>query len=232
MSIATLRKVIAVAYALLSAFAVPAMAADGSLLIDFEHFPGPDGIIGTADDIPAPNCPSPSGICPPLLGNQFASAGITFANGVLLFEGSLLPGSPPTNHFISASPPDAILSRPVTGISITSYSFWTATLYALDENNNVIASDTLTNPNAGSAFFLGTLNVSANRNIRRFIVLPAGCQIGASSCDPILNLDNLTLFAPATSDPAGIPMVSAWGLLVLPSLPAAIGAYAAERSMG
>jgi hypothetical protein len=82
----------------------------------------------------------------------------------------------------------------VTGISITSYSVWTATLYALDEANNVIASNTLTNPNAGSSFFLGTLSVSTSNPIRRFTVLAGDCQIG-EGCDQILNLDDLVLTA-------------------------------------
>ena len=157
--------------------------------------------------------------------------GITFTSGTL-FEGSFFPDSLPTNHYISSTPPDATLSRLVTGISITSYSFWTATLYALDESNNVIASDTLTNPNAGSAPFLGTLNVSADRPIRRFTVLPAGCQIGVSPCDQILNLDDLVLIAPATPGAPGIPTVTGWGLLLLAALLAAIGTYAADRFVG
>jgi hypothetical protein len=217
-----------VVYMFVLAAIVPAMAAEGPVFIDFERFPGPDGIIGTADDIPAPsNCHL--GVCS-LLSNEFSSMGITFTRGTL-FEGNFFPGSLPTNHFISSTPPDATLSRLVTGISITSYSIWTATLYALDENNNVIASDTLTNPNAGSAFLLGTLNVSADRPIRRFTVLPAGCQIGVSMCDPILNLDNLVLIAPATPGAPGIPTGTGWGLLILAALLAATGAYAAHRSV-
>lgn len=196
-----LRQAAAAAYTFLFAVIAPAMAADGPVFIDFERFPGPDGIIGTPDDIPAPsNCaPPPIGICG-TLSNEFSSMGITFTSGTL-FQGSFFPGSLPTNHFISSAPPDATLSKCVTGISITSYSVWTATLYALDENNNVIASDTLINPNAGSAFFLGTLNVSANRPIRRFTVLPAGCQIGVWPCNPILNLDDLVLIAPGPTKP-------------------------------
>ncbi len=227
MSVPAMRRVAAVAYMLLFTAVAPAMAADGSVLIDFEAFPGPDGIIGTADDVPAPShCPS--GVCGPL-SNEFSSMGITFTRGTL-FEGSLFPSPAPTNHYISSTPPDANLYRLVTGISITSYSFWTATLYALDENNNVIASDTLTNPNAGSSFLLGTLSVSANRPIRRFTVLPAGCQIGASPCDPILNLDNLILIAPATPGPPGVPTVSGWGMLVLVVLLGTVGALLIGRS--
>lgn len=224
-----------VACMFLFAAIAPAMAAEGPVFIDFERFPGPDGIIGTADDIAAPPAPpAPSnctvGPCPvALLNDQFSSMGITFTRGTLHI-GSLFPNSLPTNHFISSTPPDATLSRLVTGISITSYSFWTATLYALDENNNVIASDTLTNPSAGSAFLLGTLNVSAARPIRRFTVLPAGCQIGVSLCDPILNLDNLVLVAPATPGAPGIPTGTGWGLLILAALLAATGAYVVHRS--
>lgn len=229
MSLPAMHQITAVACMFLFAAIAPAMAAEGPVLIDFERFPGPDGIIGTADDIPAPSGCTVGPCVHRLLSNEFSSMGITFTRGTL-FEGNLFPSSLPTNHYISSTPPDATLSRLVTGISITSYSFWTATLYALDENNNVIASDTLTNPNAGSAFFLGTLNVSADRPIRRFTVLAAGCQIGASLCDPILNLDDLVLIAPATPGAPGIPTGTGWGLLILAALLAATGAYAADRS--
>jgi hypothetical protein len=224
MSMPAMLRVAAVACTLFAVIA-PAMATDGPVLIDFERFPGPDGIIGTADDIPAPTCPG--GFCG-LLSSEFSGTGVTFTGGTL-FEGGFFPGSLSTNHFISASPPDAIVSRLVTGISIRSYSFWTATLYALDENNNVIAANTLTNPNAGSAFLLGTLSVSADRPIRRFTVLPAGCQIGGGNCPQILNLDDLVLMAPATPAPVGIPAFEGWGRLVLAALLAAIGAYLAYR---
>jgi hypothetical protein len=165
-------------------------AAQAQVTIDFERFPGPDGILGTADDtFPVCNVPVNSP-CEPL-GSHFASMGITFTSGEI-FQGGFFPGSSLSNHYVSSSPPDATFSVPISGISITSFSFWTATLYALDEADNVIASNTLSNPNAGSGFFLGTLSVSANRPIRRFTVLAAGCQIG-SPCDQILNLDNLVL---------------------------------------
>ena len=49
--------------------------------------------------------------------------------------------------------------------------------------------------------------------------------------DPILNLDNLILIAPATPGPPGIPTVTGWALLVLAALLAATGAYAARRSV-
>lgn len=166
-----------------------ARTTNTSVTIDFERFPGPDGILGTADDT-FPACDT-QGTCE-LLSNQFASMGIMFTRG-LLEQGGLFPGSGLSNHFVSSSPPDATFSVPVTGISITSYSLWAATLYALDEADNVIASNTLMNPQAGSSFLLGTLSVSTSGPIHRFTVLPAGCQIGGSMCAPILNLDNLVL---------------------------------------
>jgi len=221
-----------IAVALLMTVVSPALADDGTVFIDFEHFPGPDGIIGTADDIPAPTCNL--NICGPL-NNQFASMGITFTRGTL-FQGNFFPGSAPTNHFISSTPPDATFTRRVTGISITSYSIWTATLYALDADGNIIATNTLTNPNAGSAFLLGTLSVSAGQAIARFTVLPAGCQIGGSQCSPILNLDNLTLIAtappPPVDAPNAVPALGAWPLAGLIVLFAFAAAWLLSRRRG
>jgi hypothetical protein len=224
MPVTAMRQTVAVVCLTLFAAALPTIAAGQSVLIDFEQFPGPDGIIGTADDIPAPPCSGPSPALCFNLSNEFSSMGLTFTSGTL-FQASLFPGTALTNHFLSSPITDGMFSRPVTGVSITSYSFWTATLYALDENNNVIASDTLTNPNAGSSFFLGTLSVSLSRPIRRFVVLPAGCQIGASQCNPILNLDNLILIEPAVG-PQGIPTISGWGMLALVVLLGTAGALA------
>jgi hypothetical protein len=191
------KTVLVVSLLLVGASGVGAASADTSITIDFERFPGPDNVLGTADDT-FPACDT-SGICEPL-SSQFSGLGVTFTSGLLL-QGGLFPGSSPSNHFVSASPPDATFSVPVTGISITSYSFWNATLYALDESGNVVTSDTLINPTAGSAFFLGTLSVSTNTPIHRFTVLAGDCQIGAG-CDQILNLDDLVL----TSAPSVTPL--------------------------
>ena len=224
-SVSIVRKaVVAVWLLLLGAPIVRATATGASVTIDFERFPGPDGILGTVDDtLPACNTPGCTNLCPcESLNSQFAGIGLTFASGLLL-QGDLFPGSSSSNHFVSSSPPDATFSIPVTGISITSYSFWTATLYALDDANNVIASNTLTNPNAGSAFFLGTLSVSTSTPIRRFTVLAAGCQIGGGMCNQILNLDNLALTSPSTTPPAEVPTVTGWGMLVLVVLLGAAG---------
>lgn len=215
-------------FIVVAALALTASLARGQeVTIDFERFPGPDGIIGTADDT-FPTCDA-HGVCESL-GSQFASIGVTFTSG-LLFQGALFPGSSSANHYVSSSPLDATFLVPVTGVSITSYSFWTATLYALDEANNVITSSTLTNPAAGSSFFLGTLSVSSSQPIRRFTVLPAGCQIGGGSCDQILNLDNLVLTFPSTNPPAagGIPTLTGWGMIVFLTLLGVGGAFLIGR---
>jgi len=208
---------------LLLAWALPQPARAQTVLVDFETFPGPDGSFGTSDDVPAPPCPG--GFCG-LLSNEFSSFGMTFSSGGL---GTLplFPGAPATNHYLTSSPPDATFSRPVTGISITSYSFWTATLYALDSKGAILASDTLIHPSPGSFFFLGTLSVSTTEPIARFTVLPDGCSIGAP-CNPILNLDDLTLTTPALSI-TDVPTLSEWGLAGLAALLAAVGWVALRR---
>ncbi len=208
---------------LLLASAWPRSAGAQTTLIDFETFPGPDGVFGTPDDIPSPPCPG--GICSNLT-SEFSSFGMTFTSGTL---GTLplFPGAPPTNHYLTASPPDATFSRPVTGISITSDSVWTATLYALDSGGAVLASDTLTHPSPGTSFFLGTLSVSTTQPIARFTVLPAGCVIGGP-CNPILNLDNLVLKTPALSVTT-VPTLSEWSLAGLAALLGALGWLALRR---
>ena len=166
-------------------FASSAVEAD-MIRIDFESFPGPDGILGSTDDIPAPDCgPGPFSFCGPL-SSEFSSVGLTFSSGTL-FQGNFFPGSSPSNHYISSSPPNVTLSVPVFGISIESYSFWTGVLTAFDMLDNVIATDVLENPDEGMSFLAGTLSVSTSQPIRRFTVQAQGGP------DLILNLDNLTL---------------------------------------
>ena len=183
------------------AVAIPEIKAD--IAIDFEHFPGPDGILGTADDVPTPNCPG--SLCGPPLTNEFSSIGVTFLGGTL-FQGGLFPGSSPSNHYISSTPSDVTLSVPVFGISIESYSYWTAVLTAFDKLNSVIGTAVLTNPNEGVTPLLGTLSVSTNQPIHRFTV------VAQSGPDHILNLDNLTL---NTANPVTVPTLTEWGMVIM-----------------
>lgn len=194
----------------------------GPIAISFETFPGADGVLGTIDDVPAPNCGGGViSICG-LIGNNFSTMGIQFASGTL-FQGSFFPSTTSSNHFISSTPPDATFSFQVYSISILSYSFWSDVLYALDSSNNVIATNTLTNPSSGSSFFLGTLSLSTAQPISRFTVLPSGCSIGASrgACNEILNLDNLALTTTPIPEPS----------LLLP-ICAALSLAAVRRTVG
>ena len=83
------------------AVSAAALAASGSARIDFERFPGPDGVLGSADDVAAPAC----SFCGPL-SNEFSSMGIQFHAGTLA-QGNLFPGSAATNHYLTSTPPDA-----------------------------------------------------------------------------------------------------------------------------
>src|SRR4029453_6502567 len=75
-------------------------------------------------------------------------------------------------------------SRPARIISITSNSYWTATLTAYDASDNVIGTSVLTHPSPGSYLLLGTLTVHTTQPIARFSILP-------DNPDLILNLDDL-----------------------------------------
>jgi len=93
-----------------------------NVVIDFEHFPGPDGLLGTVDDVPTPLCPPPTlPPCPQgpvaLLSTQYAAVGITFSQGTLHYAPSLWPGH---DHHISSTAPMATFSLPVHQVSITS----------------------------------------------------------------------------------------------------------------
>lgn len=159
-----------------------------TLLIDFEAFPGLDGILGTVDDIPTPTYPE---LTPCLsLSSEFSSVGVDFSSGTL-FQGAFFPGTSSGNHFVSSEPLDVTFSSSVHSVSVQSFSTWTAVAYALDSSGNILATDVLVHPTPGTGtFFLGTLVVSSAQPIARFLVHPEGCGID-DSCSEILNLDNL-----------------------------------------
>ena len=193
-------------------FAIPIPATNAEITIDFEYFPGVDGILGTADDVPTPNCPG--GICFPL-SNELSSLGLTFSSGTL-FQGNWFPGSSANNHYISSSPLNVTLSVPVFGISIESYSFWTSVLTAFDTLDNVIATVVLTNPDEGVNLSLGTLSLSTNQAIRRFTV------VAQSGPNHILNLDNLIL---NTANPVAVSTIPEWGMIILIGLLGMLSIY-------
>jgi hypothetical protein len=202
---------------LTSALLAAAASVQGATItISFEAYPGPDGKLGTSDDIAVPDCPS--FICPAGWGNNFATMGITFAGP--LVQSPWFPGSGSSNHYIYEAM-DAGFSFPVNGISVLSYSYWSVAIYALDSSHNVIATNTLANPNSGSAPLLGTLSLSTVQPISEVWVLPSGCSIGGSesACDGILNLDNLVLTTPdgtTTPEPSTVlPICAALSLALV-----------------
>ena len=117
-----------------SAFHSAALGA--SIIIDLEHTPGPDNILGTADDVPTR---SPCGYgCLPLYSLGYSAVGVNFTSGDL-YDGPWFPGSLSTNHFSSLGNPDATFSIPIYGVSVESFSFWSLTLYGFDNAGNVLA---------------------------------------------------------------------------------------------
>lgn len=188
---------LALSLATMAVFSVQANAAP--IVITFEAFPGPDGILGTGDDT------SPLNTYIQSLDNQFSSMGLTFTQGSL-FKDSFYNGNP-DNHFISSTNPIATLSVPVYGISIDSYSVWNATLTAYDQQGHILASNVLRNPSEGAGFYRGTVVVNTNAPIFSFSVLP-------SQPNYILNLDNLTLQTSPVPEPSQYLMLAAGLALV------------------
>ena len=171
------RRTLLLATVLANLLFISAPAVAAPLSISFETFPGPDGVLGTPDDVPSFGSITP-------LRNEYASIGLTFTAGTL-FQASFFDGNP-ANHFLSSTNPVAALSVPVFGISIDSYSYWDATIRAFNSTGELIASTTLLNPNAGSQFLRGTLSLTTNERIYGFSVTP-------NNPNWILNLDNLVL---------------------------------------
>jgi hypothetical protein len=158
----------------LSLASAPALA--GTIAIDFEHFPGPDGQLGTADDVSSGN----AFLIP--LRDEYVSLGLRFTQASLLQSG-FFDGNQ-ANHFLSSTQPVAQFSVPVVGISIQSNSFWDATLTAYGLDGRAVASTVLANPRSGSAALFGELSLRSNLPIYGF-------SVTAPTPSQILNLDNL-----------------------------------------
>lgn len=172
-----------------------ALASAGTIRIDFEHTPGADGILGTADDVAMPN----DFVRP--LSDEFAGMGLRFTRGSIMTSG-FFDGNP-ANHFLSSTYPIATLDMPVTGIAIDSYSYWDVTLTAFDADHNVLAQQVLANP--GGGFFRGHLAVTTTQAIASFSIM-------GPSADKIINLDNLEL---SDGAPVSVPEPSCAALLAL-----------------
>lgn len=189
-----MKKMLKVAATLCVALACAASAGAASITIDFEHLPGADGVLGTADDVPTSN----EFLQP--LGESYAGIGLHFSQGTL-FQAAFYDGDA-QNHFISSTNPIATLSVPVYGISIESFSFWDATLTAYDSQGRVLATNTLVNPLSGQEAMRGALSITTAAPIYRFSILPPEQQ-------QILNLDRLVLNTSPVPEPGQFAMLLA-----------------------
>jgi hypothetical protein len=183
----------------LSACGLAAMPAFASpVVIDFEHVPGVDGVLGTADDVPT------SSVFLQPLDQLYSALGLSFTQGTLL-QASFYDGNP-SNHFISSTYPIALLSKPVTAIGIDSYSSWDVNLVAYDKNGQTIASALLPNANPGGSSVRGHVSLTSAQDIYGFAIY-------ADDPNHILNLDNLEL---TFADPSGtVPEPSSLALIGL-----------------
>jgi hypothetical protein len=159
--------------------AVPLAAQ--TITLDFERFPGPDGILGTVDDESPVTCVpiEPACFIQPLT-TEFSAVGITFTAGSLHY-GSLWGD---VGFFVSSTPPAGTFSVPVRHVSVKSYSYWPATLTAWDAADGVLGSVTLPHPAPGATLSLGALVLTTTQPIARFAVT-------ADQPGHILNLDDL-----------------------------------------
>jgi hypothetical protein len=181
----------------------------GIAALDFEFYPGPDGQLGTPDDIPVPPCPG--GLCG-ALSDEYASVGLTFTSGTL-FQGAFFPGTPSTNHYLSSSPLDVVAGQPARRAAIDSYSAWSVVLWLLDAQDQVLASTTLVNPSPGN-LYLGTLSLASSTPWSRVTVRPEGCS-PSDTCGQIVNLDNFTVaFVTVFADGVEDGTTDAWSLAV------------------
>lgn len=162
--------------AMCSMVAVPAAA--GVVTIDFEHTPGLDGMLGTADDVPMADTFLQT------LGTQFSSLGLTFTQGSLL-QADFYNGDA-SNHFISSASPIATLSKAASSVSIESYSMWHATLTVFGMDGLAFGTHRLENPAEGASFMRGLLPYTSAQPIYGFSVQP-------DNPNYILNLDQLVL---------------------------------------
>jgi hypothetical protein len=180
---------------------ISASALAGTISVDFEHFPGPDGQLGTADDVPTTDY-----VLRPL-GDEYASIGLHFT-GATLFQSSFYNGDP-ANHFLSSTQPIARFDVPVFSMSIESYSFWDVILTTYDAAGNVLSSGTFANPNAGREPLRGELGTASGTPIYGF-------SVTSTNPNNILNLDNLRFTVADVPEPQdAVLFASGLGLLAL-----------------
>ena len=161
-----------------------------TVTIDFESYPGPDGKLGTEDDVTPPSGSAGSGGPTAGLSDQWASVGVVFSRGTLFYASGGFGGSGFGNYYLSSQPVEGKFLVPVYGIAITSYSKWNAKLTAYDGNGRVLGVSNLWHPvpGAGGPWHRGTFRLCTSEPIAKFTVIE---ESGNASL--ILNLDRLVL---------------------------------------
>jgi hypothetical protein len=165
--------------------------------IDFESTPGPDGKLGTADDVATPACPLICGGAVPL--DAFAVTGVTLTAMPLFYD----PGfyAPFDAHYVSGGMAGTF-SVPVYEVALDAYSSWSIQLDAFDDADNLIAGTTRVHPNPGSGPQFSTVRVTSQAPIESFAAFAVDPD-GPGGSGPIANLDHLRFARAASSCPAG-----------------------------
>jgi len=122
--------------------------------IDFEQYPGPDGMLGTRDDVRLPGCPGNTGTCVVTsLSNEFESVGVMFENWFVTYQHGDNPNNFSNNNHraCAGSDPQPLvrLRVPIFGVAVTSLATWPVRLDAFDTDGALIGSSFLPHPNPG-----------------------------------------------------------------------------------
>lgn len=175
-------------------------AASDAISIGFDRFPGSDGILGTADDVTLPACDHPvQGCILVTLTDEYHTIGVDFVNWTVHFNSRY-------GHYVNYGSgiqptPRVVFSRPVYGISVTSYSIWSLRLTTRDALGNTLHDILLPHPNEGCLTTCpeihGTVQADSRVPIHDFAietVRQSPVESGAGLTFKSVALDNLVVF--------------------------------------
>jgi hypothetical protein len=202
-------------------------AAADVIVINFDFYPGPDGILGTPDDEPIV-APTTFAVQSVQLTDQFASVGVRFIpspsqndKNEILNNASFTvpPAATPPNLLASAGALtiEGIFTVPVLEVgAILGISGGADRLDIYDELNNLLGSvvgddtfETLISPVPIYRFVISPVN-STTPAIDNFTFVtagPPGCypNCDGSTVEPILNVDDFTCFINEFASAQGLP---------------------------
>jgi hypothetical protein len=197
-------------------FGLAGAAAADVIVINFDFYPGPDGILGTPDDIPIV-APSTFAAQPEQLTNQFASVGVLFVpdpaendkNEILISTSFQVPPTATPPNLLASSGTrtiEGIFTIPVTEVgAILGISGGADRLDIYDQSNNLLGSvvgddtfETLVSSVPIYRFVISPV-ASTTPAIDNFTFVtagPSGCYANCdgSTIEPILNVDDFTCF--------------------------------------